>query len=640
VRLTDAFWRPRLERNRRVTIPHILTENEQTGRVANFARAGGRAEGSYMGRRFNDTDVYKVVEAASYALAQRRDPALEAEIDELIELIAAAQEEDGYLMPGRTIDPARPAPGLGTERWIHVSAGSHELYNAGHLFEAAVAHWNATGRRTLLDVAVRLADRIDEDFGPEARRDVPGHEEIELALVKLAQATAEPRYLELARFFLDQRGRRHDGEPYPEDTAFALYNDRHYRQDHERVTEQREAVGHAVRATYLYSGMADVAAYTGAPGYREALERVWRDLVTTKLYLTGGIGSRDTFESFGEPYELPNASAYAETCAAIGNDLWNHRMFLASGRADYLDVLERTLFNGFLSGVSLSGDRFFYTNPLASEGGVERSAYFEVACCPANLARMMAYLPTFLYAVGEGEIIVALYAGSEAELRVDETTVVLRQVTDYPWGGAVTVTLEPEETRELTLTLRIPGWARERPVPGDLYRFLDEPAATPTLAVEGSVMSLAEGRHALASGGEILVGGGLARVRRRWAPGEAVTLELPMPVRRVGARPEVEAAAGRIALQRGPLVYAVEGIDHGGMLAGLRLAPTTALVASWRPRLLGGVVTVTGMAERVTDEAEGVAQALLAVPYFAWANRGAGEMRVWLPEGAEASVRQ
>lgn len=635
VRLTDAFWRPRLERNRTVTIPHILRQNQATGRVANLERAAGRAEGAYVGRRFNDTDVYKLVEAVSYALATTPDPALEAELDELVELIAAAQEEDGYLMPARSIDPGHPAPGLGRERWVHVSTGSHELYNAGHLIEAAVAHWQATGKRGLLDVAVRLADRIDEDFGLDARRAAPGHEEIELALVALAEAVDEPRYLALARFFLDQRGREHDGEPYPEDTPFALYNDRRYRQDHQRVTAQTEAVGHAVRATYLYSGMADVAARTEAPGYEKALERVWRDLVETKLYLTGGIGSRDTFESFGEPWELPNATAYAETCAAIGNDLWNHRMFLASGRADYLDVVERVLYNGFLSGVSLSGDRFFYTNPLASDGGVERASYFEVACCPANLARMMARLPTFLYAVRGTEVVVALYAASEAELSVGGSVVRVEQVTRYPWSARVELTLTPAAPRELTLTLRLPGWARERPVPSDLYRFRDDPAPTATLALEGSVLSLAEGRHALPSGGEVAVAGGFARVRRLWSPGDSVTLELPMPVRRVVAHPEVEADAGRLALQRGPLVYAVEGIDHGGSLAGLRLPVDGRLSAAWRPDLLGGIVVVTGRAERVAEDGSTAGQALVAVPYFAWANRGAGEMAVWLPGTGE-----
>jgi hypothetical protein len=640
VRLTDAFWRPRLERNRTTTIPHIFRENRETGRVANFERAAGTASGPYEGRRFNDTDVYKAIEAASYALATASDPALSAQVDELVRTIAAAQEADGYLVPARTVDPAHPAPGLGPARWLHVSAGSHELYDAGHLIEAAVAHWRATGERTLLEVAIRFADRIDADFGPDARRDVPGHEEIELALVKLADATGERRYLELARFFLDGRGGEHDGEPYPADTPFAIYNDRPYRQDEVAVSDLREAGGHAVRATYLYSGMADVAARTGAPGYRAALARVWSDLVGHKLYLTGGIGSRDTFESFGEPYELPNETAYTETCAAIGNDLWNHRMFLATGEADYLDVVERILYNGFLSGVSLSGDRFFYTNPLASAGGVERSPYFEVACCPANLARLMALLPTFLYAVGtppgpDGrsgageEVVVGLYAGSEATLATASGPVRVSQSTEYPWRGEVHVELHPERERELVLALRIPGWARERPVPSDLYRFADAPAPVPTLRVGGQTVALTPGHHPLAGrsgGGEVVVAGGFARVRRVWSPdasaGDGVDLTLPVPARRVAAHPRVEADAGRLALQRGPLVYAAEGVDHGGTLAGVRLAATGEIAADWRPDLLGGVVTLAAPAGD---------RALVAIPYFAWANRGPGEMAVWLP---------
>lgn len=650
VRLEDHFWRPRLERNRTVTIPHILEQNRQTGRVANFERAAGKASGEYEGRRFNDTDVYKVVEAAAYTT---EDPSLAAEIEGLVERIAAAQEVDGYLMPARTVDPASPAPGLGPERWLHVSAGSHELYNAGHLMEAAVAHWRATGDRRLLAVAIRLADRIDADFGPDARRDVPGHEEVELALVKLADATGERRYLELARFFLDGRGGEHDGEPYPEDSPFAIYNDRRYRQDHQPVTAQHEAVGHAVLATYLYAGMADVAARTEAPGYAEALERVWRDLVSTKLYLTGGIGSRDTFESFGEPYELPDETAYAETCAAIGNDLWNHRMFLATGEPAYLDVVERILYNGFLSGVSLTGDRFFYTNPLASAGGVERAPYFEVACCPANLARMMALLPTFLYAVGGRpsgggeEIVVGLYAGSEAVLETSGGPVRIVQRTAYPWRGEVRLEVAPERERELVLALRLPGWARERPVPSDLYRFADPAAPPPTLRLGATRVTLTPGRHPLPGGGEVVVEGGFARVRRVWpaegGASEAVELVLPMPARRVAAHPAVAAAAGRLALQRGPVVYALEGVDHGGTLAGLRLPAGEALAPHWRPDLLGGVVTLSAPVQRMREAAAGGAapspERLLAVPYFAWANRGPGEMAVWLDASEPAAQR-
>jgi uncharacterized protein len=410
----DEFWTPRLERNRTVTIPHIFRENELTGRVANFARAAGREKGDYQGRRFNDTDVYKAIEAASWSLVSHPDAALESELDRLIALIAAAQQPDGYLYPARTIHPDHPAPGAGPERWVDLN-GSHELYDAGHLYEAAVAHFEATGKRSLLDVAIKNADLVARTFGPGRRSAVPGHEEIELALVKLFRVTGERRYLELARYFIDQRGRPHDTLPYPPG-PFAMYNDPAYRQDQVPVVDQDRAVGHAVRAMYLYSGLADVAALTGEPAYGRALDRLWQDVVSRRLYLTGGVGARDTVEAFGDDYELPNRSAYAETCAAVGNVLWNQRMFLLRGDARYLDVLERTLYNGALSGVSLSGDRFFYTNPLASAGDVERKSYFEVACCPANLARLLAELPGLIYARAGERVYVDLYVGSRATL--------------------------------------------------------------------------------------------------------------------------------------------------------------------------------------------------------------------------------
>jgi DUF1680 family protein len=621
VKLTDSFWRPRLQTNRTITIPHILRQNEETGRVDNFRKAAGLLPGEYQGRRFNDTDIYKVIEAASYALAQEPDSALEAEIDELIALVAEAQEDDGYLFPARTIDPKKPAPGVGADRWVHESAGSHELYNAGHLIEAAVAHYRATGKKSLLNVAVRFADLVDRDFGPDARRDVPGHEEIELALVKLADVTGESRYVALARFFIDERGGEHDGEPYPEGTNFAIYNDRAYKQDHLPVVEQTKAAGHAVRATYLYTGMADVLARTGAPGYHQSLESIWNDVVSTKLYLTGGIGSRDTFESFGEDYELPNATAYTETCAAIGNDLWNHRMFLASGESRFLDVMETVLYNGALSGVSLKGDTFFYTNPLSSEGGVERVPYFEVACCPANLARLLAHLPGLAYAQRGDELFVNLFVGSEAVVDLDRGEVRVVQETRYPWDGRIRVTVSPENRFPMTVHLRIPSWVSGRPLPGDLYRFADAHGPSAELKVDGEAVPLS-------------VEGGFASIRRVFEKGDQLELTLPMPVRRVAARDEVEGNRGRLALQRGPLVYAAEAVDNGGRVLDLVLPKAGELEAAFREDLLGGVVAVTGRARRGRGEVP-----FLAIPYFSWANRGPGEMVVWIPSERPGTSR-
>jgi DUF1680 family protein len=626
VHFTDSFWAPRLETNLTVTIPHIMAQNEATGRVDNLRRGAGLAEGPYEGRRFNDTDVYKVIEAASYAIAHEYDAELDAQLDTLIAIIAAAQEEDGYLMPARTVDPAAPALGMGRERWIHVSNGSHELYNAGHLIEAAVAHYQATGKRSLLDVAVRFADLIDRDFGDDARADIPGHEEIELALVKLADVTGEERYVELARFFIDGRGHPHDGEDYPEGDSFVIYNDLPYKQDHIPVIEQTKASGHAVRAMYLYTGMADVAARIDAPGYENALDSIWRDVVSTKAYVTGGIGSRGTFESFGEDYELPNRSAYTETCAAVGHDLWNHRMFLATGDAKYLDMMERVLYNGFLSGVALAGDEFFYTNPLESTGASQRQEYFDVACCPANLARMMALLPGFIYAQRNNELHANLYVGSEATVSLAAGTVRLRQVTDYPWNGAIRFEiLEIDDAlgEELSLHLRVPGWARDALMASDLYTFATGATAAVTVTVNGTPLDGA----ALEAG----VRGGELTIARAWQAGDIVAMELPMPTRGVVGHAAIAATNGKMALQRGPLVYALEAADNDGAVLDLELDPASGFATEYRPELLGGVTVVTASGWRGNDRVP-----VTAVPYFAWANRGPGEMAVWIPVREES----
>ncbi|MBM3297991.1 MAG: glycoside hydrolase family 127 protein, partial [Candidatus Aminicenantes bacterium] len=516
-KITDAFWRPRLETNRRVTIPFALQKCRDTGRLDNFLKAAGLKPGPFVGKRYNDSDVYKIVEGASYSMRLAPDAALESELDGVIAAIAAAQEEDGYLYAARTVNPADPPPGAGPERWSLLES-SHELYNAGHLYEAAVAHFQATGKRTLLDVALKNADLVADVFGPGKHAGIPGHQEIEIGLVKLFRLTGERKYLDLASHFLETRGTKPFLKRFPDDSPFAVYNRASYLQAHAPLLEQREAVGHAVRATYMYSGMADVAAQTGDLRFQRAVERLWRDVVEKKIYLTGGIGARGEGEAFGGPFELPNAEAYNETCAAIGNVFWNHRLFLATGDAANMDVLEWTLYNGLLSGVSLSGDRFFYTNPLASDGragfnqgAAERQPWFEVACCPGNICRFLPSLPGYVLAQKDDAIYVSLFIGGEAELQVRGTAVGLAVDTDYPWSGQVRIAVSPRSPLEFEVALRIPGWSLGRPLPGGLYAFVDTEERRPVLRLNGKVQPLD-------------IRSGYARLRRVWRPGDEIEL--------------------------------------------------------------------------------------------------------------------
>lgn len=627
VKLTDTFWAPRLETTRTKSVPYAFRMNEETGRVDNFRKAARLMSGPQKGKRYNDSDVFKALEAAAYALTLKPDPELELEIDKLIEIIGKAQEPDGYLFTARTIDPANPAPGSGQERWSNLRV-SHELYNVGHMYEAAVAHFEATGKKSLLNIALKNAELILQTFGPGRRRGFPGHQEIEIGLAKLYRLTGRKDFLELAKFFLDERGHYYQGTPYPESDPFSVYNSDEYLQNHKPVLEQDEAVGHAVRATYMYSGMADVAALGNYPEYIKAIDRLWENVVGKKMYLTGGVGSRGITEGFGEAYELPNAEAYAETCASIGNSFWNYRLFLLHSDARYVDVFERILYNGLLSGVSLNGERFFYQNPLESAGDYERSPWFEVACCPANITRFLLSLPGYMYAVSEDRLFVNLFINSEAMVRLGNREVKIIQETNYPWDGKIKLVIEPVKTCEFSLSLRIPGWARGQAVPGDLYAFADKFAGTPVVKVNGEEQPLTEQS-------------GYVQLKRIWKKGDVVELSLPMPVRRLTAHPAVEANRNRVALQRGPIVYCVEGVDiENGRVLDLVVPDEAEFDVEFKADLLNGVPVIKGKAFRMEKDKTGrtkqVDLPLLAIPYYAWANRGKTEMAVWLARTLEA----
>jgi DUF1680 family protein/pimeloyl-ACP methyl ester carboxylesterase len=594
VQVADSFWSPRLKVNRTVTIEANLHQCELTGRINNFAVAAKQKPGKYQGQLYNDADVYKVLEGIAYALSERRDPDLERRTDAIIDLIVAAQQPDGYLNTFITL--VRPQ-----DRWKH-EQHNHELYCAGHLFEAAVAYYQATGKRKLLDASCKFADYLHSVFGPGKVQETSGHEEIELALVKLYDATQQKRYLDLAKFFVDVRGRKDKRRLFGE-----------YAQDHKPVREQSEVTGHAVRATYLYCGMADVAALTGDQGLLTALQRIWHDIVDRKMYLTGGIGSSASNEGFTVPYDLPNERAYAETCAAIGMALWNHRMFLLSGEGKYADVLEREVYNGLISGVSLSGDRFFYVNPLASAGNHHRVPWFDTSCCPTNVVRYLPGIGERVYAHRDNSLWTVLYLGNTATVTLKDGKVKLKQETKYPWEGDLRITVDPEKSFAFTLNLRIPGWCRSQP----------------TITINGEELKGAKPVN------------GYVSVARTWKAGDVVRLTLPMPVKRVYADPHVKADVGRVALQRGPIVYCLEGVDNGGSVRNLVLPKDARLTAAFDKNLLGGVVVVRGDALRVSlnDDNKRTIKPVpfLAVPYSTWDNRKPGPMVLWLPEQPEGA---
>jgi DUF1680 family protein len=601
VSLGDIFWAPRIETNRSVTIPFAFKQCEDHGRLYNFEAAAAAIKGKpfkdikMTEYPFDDTDVYKVIEGASYSLAVKPDPKLDSYIDMLVEKIAAAQEPDGYLYTVRTMRPEKPHELSGPERWSKERVLSHELYNLGHLYEAAAAHFQATGKRGLLDISMRTVDLLDRTFGPDKKHIWPGHQIIEMGLVKLFRITGEERCLRLAKFMLDARG--------PEDRE----GDGIYNQAHMPVLQQTEAVGHAVRAGYMYAGMADVAALTGDSAYIDAIDRIWEDVVTRKLYITGGIGARKDGEAFGNAYELPNLTAYAETCAAIANVYWNHRLFLLHGRAAYIDVMERSLYNGVISGISLDGKSFFYPNPLESDGNYERQPWFGCACCPSNLARFLASISGYQYAVKEDAIYVNLFAAGEADINLEDAGEVrIIQKTRYPWDGEIIMQVRLRRPARFTINVRVPGWAREEAVQGSLYRFIDSPAPAITIKLNNNKQDISVNKD------------GYFSLDRDWHDYDQIRLVLPMPVRRIAADERVEADHGRFAIQRGPIVYCLESHDNPGVKVREAVLPADLkLQADFKPGMLGGISVIRG-------------GNLTAIPYYAWANRGKAEMEVWV----------
>ncbi len=620
VHLADNFWTPRIEINRTVSIPSAFRECEKNGRFDNFAIAGRLKNGEHRGDfSFDDTDPYKIIEGASYSLAVKYDKALDAYLDSVIALIAAAQEPDGYLTTCVTNKCYRLSGWWGTQRWEKIN--SHELYNSGHLYEAAVAHYRATGKRSLLDVAIRNADLVCNVFGPgEGQKHVPsGHPIAEMALAKLYKVTGDDKYLKMAKYFVEETGRGTDGHRLSE-----------YSQDHKPILQQDEIVGHAVRAGYLYSGVADVAALTNDTAYFGALTRIWDNMASKKLYITGGIGSRSQGEGFGPDYELHNHTAYCETCASIANVYWNHRMFLATGNAKYADVLERALYNGVISGVSLSGDKFFYDNPLESMGQHERRHWFGCACCPGNITRFMASVPYYMYATQGNDVYINLYIQSKSEIDAEGNNLTLEQVTDYPWDGKIRVKLLSMSSNQaggvaaqtFALRFRIPGWAHDAPVPTDLYSFTNKSRAY-TVSVNGKKTNAK-------------VYDGYATLSRVWKAGDVVELDFPMDVRRVRANEHVEDDRGKLAIERGPIIFCLEGKDQADSTVFNKFIPDgTPMEASYDARLLNGVVVLTGMAKEVGKDGNVKDVPFTAIPYATWNNRGADQMAVWIPESAQ-----
>ncbi len=602
VELIDGFWLPIIKTVQEKTIQYAFDKCSTEGRMDNFLIAGGELEGKTCGKMpFDDTDLYKIIEGASYSLISAPDPKLKAYIDSVIAIIKVGQEVDGYLTTWRTIDPHHPPakwvnPG---ERWEHLGA-SHELYNSGHMFEAAAANYYATGDTVFLNIALKNADLLTEVFGPDKLQATPGHQIVETGLIKLYRISKDEKYLELAKYFLDQRG---------DSLSHDLYGA--YSQDHLPVTEQDEVVGHAVRAVYMYAGMTDIAAIYGDSEYLKAVNALWENMVGKKMYLTGGIGARHSGESFGDNYELPNLTAYNETCAAIGSIYWNQRLFQLTGNAKYIDVIERTLYNGMLAGLSLDGTHFFYPNPLEADGEYKfnqgsrtRQGWFDCSCCPTNIIRFVPSIPNLIYAVNEDSLYINLYVGSNARFNINHTDMRLEQTSGFPWNGNAEIKLDLEKETRMTLKLRIPGWVLDRTLPGNLYSYSSNSAMEFSILINGEPADYKYNK-------------GFAEITRTWKKGDHIELEFSMTIKRIIADTRVAEDHGKTAIDYGPIVYCAEEIDNPNFME-LLINGGTQFDIEHRDNLLNGVNVISA---KNPD--------MMLIPYYAWSNRGEGKMKVW-----------
>jgi len=604
VNITDRFWKPKMDLVATATLSACIYQTETaTPRIRNFEKVARKKGEKHEGIYYDDSDVYKALEAISYSISTRHDAALEKKADEWIDKIAAAQLADGYLDTYFTLNGV-------DKRWTDVE--KHEDYNAGHLIEAAVAYYDATGKTKLLEVAIRLANHIDSTFRMANKPWFSGHEEIELALVKLYRVTKDDRYLKLADWYLQQRGR------------YKQWGNSGYWQDVLPVKEQKNITGHAVRAMYLYTGAADVGSLTGDVAYMNAMKSVWEDVVQRNMYLTGGIGSAGSNEGFTHDYDLPNQSAYCETCASVGMVFWNQRMAQLSGDGRYVDVLEKSLYNAALDGLSLSGDRFFYDNPLASNGQNTRSAWFGTACCPANIARLVSSLGNYIYGKSADGIWVNLFVNSNTRLLLGTDSVLIKTETNYPWEGKVRINIVPDAGKKFKVRIRIPGWVRGEASPGALYRYIQYKPAPVEFQINGKKI-------------ESIMEEGYAVFEREWKKGDQISFSFPMDPLRITAMDSLRNDVGKMALQRGPFIYCIEGADNGGAVWNILVKPATVFNALPYKILNEPVIALQATVDQSVAAKNGYQvntqkKKITAIPYYTWANRGANAMRVWIPD--------